>query len=84
MSAIATLRNNVGGGESSNFGGIFFARSDNAGINVLADMRGKVVEASSILLTGAGQAQWEEMRRSHLDLLVDPAQVRVWPTGNLH
>ncbi len=76
VSAIATLRNNVGRGESSYFGGIFFTRSDNHGISVLDDMRGKIVEASSIMLMGSGQAQWDEMRHSYLDLLVDPAQVK--------
>ena len=44
---------------------------------MLADMRGKVVEASSIMLMGSGQAQWDEMRHSQLDLLVDPAQVQI-------
>jgi hypothetical protein len=75
VQAIATLRNKVGAGESSYFGGIFFTRFDDQAINCLADIRGKLVAASSIQLMGAGQAQWAEMRAEGLDLLVDPAKV---------
>ena len=72
---MATLRNLVGAGQSTYFGGVFFARADNSRMNVLEDLKGAIVEASSILLMGAGQAQWLEMRQHDLDLLVDPAQV---------
>ncbi len=33
------------------------------------------INASSILLMGSGQTQWQEMRRYGLDLLVNPAKV---------
>ncbi len=70
-----TLRNFVGNGESNFFGGDFFVRSDNNDINQASDMNGKVIAALSILSVGAGQAQWQEMRKHGMDLLVDTAQV---------
>ena len=114
--AIATLRNKIGNGESSYFGGVFFARADNdqvrlnsikihdpvkarpteivvkvpkpanipdttvalntgPQVNTLADIQGRIVETSSIFLSGSVQAQWEELRRNGLDLFVGPAQV---------
>ncbi len=73
--AIATLRNKVGNGESALFGGVIFVRADDKSVNAVSDLRGKVIAASSILLMGAGQTQWQEMRKAGLDLLVDPAQV---------
>ena len=75
MLAIATLRNKVGNGESHLFGGVFVAKKDNKAINSIHDLKGKVIAASSILLMGSGQTQWQEMRRHGLDLLVDAAQV---------
>jgi hypothetical protein len=75
--AIATLRNKVGKGESHYFGGVFFTRADNTAINEISDLRHKVIAASSILLMGSGQTQWQEMRKYGLDLLVDSAQVVV-------
>jgi hypothetical protein len=69
--AITTLRNRVGEGESHFFGGIFFARAENTAIITIADLRGKTIAASSILLMGSGQTQWQEMRKFGLDLLVD-------------
>lgn len=65
----------VGLGESNLFGGVFFVRSDDKSITTISDLKGRVVAASSILLMGAGQTQWQEMRQYGLDLLVDPAQV---------
>jgi hypothetical protein len=75
VTAIATLRKRVGAEDSNYFGGIFFARFDNDKVNTLADIRGKIVETSSILLTGSAHPQWEELRRNNLDLFVDTAQV---------
>ncbi len=73
--AMSTLRNKVGKGESALFGGVFFVRADDKTVTVVSDLRGKVIAASSILLMGAGQTQWQEMRKAGLDLLVDPTQV---------
>ncbi len=75
MTAIATLRNKVGTGESNYFGGIFFARFDNDKVNALADIKNKIVETSSILLTGSAHPHWGELRANNLDLFVDTAQV---------
>jgi hypothetical protein len=75
--AITTLRNKVGDGESHYFGGIFFTRSGNSAINTIPDLKDKIVAASSILLMGSGQTQWQEMRKFGLDLLVDSAQVSI-------
>ena len=52
-------------------------RADNVDINTIKDIKGRIVEASSILLMGSGQTQWQEMRKHGLDLLVDPAQARI-------
>jgi hypothetical protein len=73
--AITTLRNKVGEGESNQFGGVFFARAENPAINKISDLKDKIIAASSILLMGSGQTQWQEMRKFGLDLLVDSAQV---------
>ena len=75
--AITTLRNDVGHGESNLFGGIFFVRADDTSVNTVTDLKGKIIAASSILLMGSGQTQWQEMRKYGLDLLLDPAQVCV-------
>ncbi len=72
---MATLRNKVGKGESAFFGGVFFVRAEDKSVSHVSDLNGKVIAASSILLMGAGQTQWQEMRKAGLDLLVDPAQV---------
>ncbi len=76
MVAIATLRNIVDSSESNLFGGIFFARANDTSVNSVPDLKGKILAASSILLMGSGQTQWEEMRKHGLDLLVDSAKVQ--------
>jgi hypothetical protein len=75
VQSISTLRNKVGRGESNLFGGVFIARADDNSIEAVPDLKGRVVSASSILLMGSGQTQWQEMRKHGLDLLVDPSQV---------
>jgi hypothetical protein len=75
VQSITTLRNKVGRGESNLFGGVFIARADDNSIKEVPDLKGGIVSASSILLMGSGQTQWQEMRKHGLDLLVDPSQV---------
>lgn len=73
---VATLRNLVVGEETSHFAGVMFTRADNEQVNTIADMRGKVLEASSISIPGAGLLQWQEMRNNHVDMFTDSAQIR--------
>ncbi len=52
---MVTLNNRNGQSNSTYFGGIFFAKADNPEIKNLVDLKGKVVEASSILAIGIAQ-----------------------------
>jgi hypothetical protein len=75
--AAVTSQNNLRQGtELYEFGGTFIARSDRDDINVLQDLKDRVVEAVSISGLGAAQVQWREMMEQGMQFLSDPKQIR--------
>jgi hypothetical protein len=72
---IRTLENFRNGHKLDRFHGTIFTRADRTDIQVLADLKGKIVEAVSISGLGACQLQWRELLANGIDFLNDPKQV---------
>ena len=59
---MVTVRNQIDQSNSTYFGGVFFTKVDNKEIKNLADLKGKLVKASSILAIGAAPANEQMLR----------------------
>ena len=67
----------VGGQEYhlTKFGGVIFARKDNANVNTIADIKDKTVACASISGLGSGQMQFRLLQASGLSYIQDPKQI---------
>ena len=77
MVTIVAVRTDAAGGSypSYEYGGIFFAKSSRADINVIADVAGKRLEGFDTVSLGAAQSQWREMARRQYSFWNLPSQV---------
>ncbi|CAB9522115.1 activated protein kinase catalytic subunit alpha-1 [Seminavis robusta] len=57
------------------FGGVIFTREDRDDINVIHDLKDKIIGAGGIARINAGPAQFHEMIKSGMDYVMDPKQV---------
>ena len=75
--AIATVQSPSNGAASPLVRGAFIARTSDPAVRRVADARGRAVEAAGAGALCGGMAQQLAMRSHGVDLLVDPAQVRL-------
>ncbi|CAB9520615.1 Ephrin type-B receptor 3 (Fragment) [Seminavis robusta] len=57
------------------FGGVIVALANNTGINVLEDLKDKIIATASISGLGSGQMQFRELQRAGLSYIQDPKQL---------